>query len=257
MKKMSTYHLLLCGQNFHPSVSSSLGYRSCPVVCSAISYPAVALTTQAACLLRGNTLDLKPFLCPQAGYLCYTGSAQPSLNCICPEPADTGYNGDIDVLLRNPWVRIKELLASQQGQQESVWTQDNVFLQHAACPQDAVALLAPWKKKRFCDITCQIYALQSKQYAWIHAQPICERSLLCCSVSMWSLLRLCLLEPELRWHFIYINNYYPESPLGLPRSNQTSNALKIAHHLLLMEDYKMHCYSCTLLCSSARKWCQL
>lgn len=148
MKKMSTYHLLLCGQNFHASVSSSLGYRSCPVVCSAISYPAVALTTQAACLLRGNTLDLKPFLCPQAGYLCYTGSAQPSLNCICPEPADTGYNGDIDVLLRNPWVRIKELLASQQGQQESVWTQDNVFLQHAACPQDAVALLAPWRKKK-------------------------------------------------------------------------------------------------------------
>lgn len=63
---------------------------------------------------------------------------------------------------------------------------------------------------------------------------------------MRSLLRLCLLEPELRWHFIYINNYWPESPLGLPWSNQTSNALKIAHHLLLMGNYKMHCYSCTL-----------
>lgn len=60
---------------------------------------------------------------------------------------------------------------------------------------------------------------------------------------MWSLLRLCLLEPELRWHFIYINNYCPESPLGLPWSNQTSNALKIAHHVLLMADYKMYCYS--------------
>lgn len=61
-----------------------------------------------------------------------------------------------------------------------------------------------------------------------------------------SLLRLCLLEPELRWHFIYINNYWPESPPGLPPSNQTSNALKIAQHLLLIGNYKMHCYSCSL-----------
>lgn len=76
--------------------------------------------TQNACLLRGNTLDLKPFLCPQAGYLWYVGSVQPSLNCLCPKPADTSYNGDIDVLLRNPWVRIKKLLAASKGWQESV-----------------------------------------------------------------------------------------------------------------------------------------
>lgn len=91
-----------------------------PVVFLGVSSPVAALTTRDACLLGGNTLDLKPFLCPQAGYLCYMGTAHPGLNCTCPEPADTGYNGGIDVLLRNPWVRIKELLASQQGQQESV-----------------------------------------------------------------------------------------------------------------------------------------
>ena len=45
----------------------------------------------------------------------YIGPVQPSLNCLCPEPADTSYNGDIDVLLRNPWVRIKELLAKPAG----------------------------------------------------------------------------------------------------------------------------------------------
>lgn len=95
-----------------------------------------------ACLLRGNTLDLKRFLCPQ--YLWHIGLVQPSLNSICPEPADTGYNGDIDVLLRNPWVGIKELLASRQGQRGSVWTQDNVFLQSTT----AVALLARCTKKK-------------------------------------------------------------------------------------------------------------
>lgn len=51
----------------------------------------------------------------------YVGPVQPSLNCLCPEPADTSYNGDIDVLLRNPWVRIKELLAAgRDGERESV-----------------------------------------------------------------------------------------------------------------------------------------
>lgn len=44
----------------------------------------------------------------------YAGPVQPSLNCLCPQPADTSYNGDIDVLLRNPWVRIKELLAASR-----------------------------------------------------------------------------------------------------------------------------------------------
>lgn len=44
----------------------------------------------------------------------------PALNCLCPEPAVTSYNGDIDVLLRNPWVRIKELLAAgRDGKRES------------------------------------------------------------------------------------------------------------------------------------------
>lgn len=152
--------------------------RSHPVVCLGASSSTVALTTRDACLLRGNTLDLKPFLCPQAGYLCYIGSAHPGLNCTCPEPADTGYNGGIDVLLRNPWVKIKEPLASQQGWQGSVWTQNNVFLLHPACPQHAVALLPSCKekgKKRediSCDITCQIYVLLSKQYAWQHAWPL-------------------------------------------------------------------------------------
>lgn len=161
---LSTQHFLLLGQNFHPSMSSVLVRRSRPVVRLGVSTPTVALTTRDACLLGGNTLDLKPFLCPQAGYLCYIGSAHSGLNCTCPEPADTGYNGGIDVLLRNPWVRIKELPASQQGQQGSVWTQNNVFLLHPACPPHAVALL-PWcKKKRkkediSCDITCQIYVL--------------------------------------------------------------------------------------------------
>lgn len=108
--------------------------------------------------------------------------------------------------------------------------------------------LAQKKRERDvkCDITCQIYVVWSKQYAWQHAEPLCDRELLNSSVSMPSLLRLCLLEPELRWHFIYINNYWPESPPGLPPSNQTSNALKIAQHLLLIGNYKMHCYSCSL-----------
>lgn len=144
-------------------LASALVRGSRSVVFLGVSSPTAALTTRDACLLGGNTLDLKPFLCPQAGYLCYTGSERPGLNCTCPEPADTGYNGGIDVLLRNPWVRIKELLASQQGQRESVWTLKNVFLLHPACPQRAVALLASCKKKRErdvkCDITCQIYVV--------------------------------------------------------------------------------------------------
>lgn len=53
-------------KTFIPSHSHLL-FRSCPVVCSGVYKPATALTTRDACLLRGNTLDLKPFLCPQAG----------------------------------------------------------------------------------------------------------------------------------------------------------------------------------------------
>lgn len=140
--------ILVTCKNFHPSLSSVLVRRSHPVVRLGVSTPTAALTTRDACLLGGNTLDLKPFLCPHAGYLCYIGSAHPSLNCSCPEPADTGYNGGIDVLLRNPWVRIKELPARQQGQQGSVWTQNNVFLLHPACPQHVVALLPSCKKKK-------------------------------------------------------------------------------------------------------------
>lgn len=122
--------------------------RCCPAVCSGISYSVMALTTRAACLLRGNTLDLKPFLCPQAGYLWYVGPMQPSLNCLCPEPADTSYNGDIDVLLRNPWVRIKELLAAgRDGKRECVWTQDNVFLQHSNV-HDHCCSLGPLRGRR-------------------------------------------------------------------------------------------------------------
>lgn len=144
-------HNIFCyvDKTFIPAWAQLLCVGPRPVVFLDVSSPIVALTTWDACLLGGNTLDLKPFLCPQAGYLCCIGSTRPGLNCTCPEPADTGYNGGIDVLLRNPWVRIKELLASQQGQQESVWTQNNVFLLHPACPQHSVALL-PWciKKKR-------------------------------------------------------------------------------------------------------------
>lgn len=151
--------------------------RSCPVVCSGISKPTVALTTQDTCLLRGNTLDLKPFLCPQAEYLWCIGPVQPSLNCICPEPADTGYNGDIDVLLRNPWVRIKELLASQQGQQGSVWTPDNVFPSASSMSAAAAALFARCKKKR--------------HFMWYHMPNLCARvkaiCLTTCSAYLWKI----------------------------------------------------------------------
>lgn len=165
LRPLSTSHLLVLGQNFHPRLSSALVRRSCPVVCLGVSSPTVALTTRDACLLGGNTLDLKPFLCPQAGYLCYIGSAHPSLNCTCPEPEDTGYNGGIDVLLRNPWVRIKELLASQQGQQGSVCELRIMFFSSAsgmsATRCCSLALVHKKKKKEdiSCNVTCQIYVL--------------------------------------------------------------------------------------------------
>lgn len=98
-------------------------------------------TTRDACLLRGNTLDLKPFLCPQAGHLWYIGPVQPSLNCLRPQPADTSYNGDIDVLLRNPWVRIKELLAASRESKRVCELRIMFFLQHPMCPRP---LLLSW-----------------------------------------------------------------------------------------------------------------
>lgn len=209
----------------------------------------MALTTRDACLLRGNTLDLKPFLCPQAGYLWCIGPVQPSLNCLCPEPADTSYNGDIDVLLRNPWVRIKELLAAS-GDSKRACELRIMFSFSIQCVHDCCCSLGPMRR-HFCVISHAEFMRSSQSNMLDNMLGLSVKES-CCAVVFpcGSLLRLCLLEPELRWHFIYINNYCPESPLGLPWSNQTSNALKIAHHVLLMADYKMHCYSCTLLCWS-------
>lgn len=70
-----------------------------------------------ACLPQRQHSGLKTFPVSMRGaFVAYRPPVQPSLNCLCPaSPADTSYNGDIDVLLRNPWVRIKEMLAAQEG----------------------------------------------------------------------------------------------------------------------------------------------
>lgn len=93
-----------------------------------------------------------------------------------------------------------------------------------------------------------LYPSQSNMFDKTPGVSVRDSCSLGSAVPTTSLLRLRRLEPEPRWHFIYINNYWPESPPGLPRSNQTSNALKIAQHVLLMDDYKMYCYiaACTL-----------
>lgn len=142
---------------------TKLSFQRTPTSCVGIALrcvrvsptSAVPLITGDACLLRGNTLDLKPFLCPQAGYLWYIGLVQPSLNCLCPQPADTSYNGDIDVLLRNPWVRIKELLAARRGSGR-VCELRIMFSFSIRCVHDCCCSLGPMRKKKeviSCNIT--------------------------------------------------------------------------------------------------------